>query len=343
MSRFTTKAPASALALLAGLGFAAAAQAQEVNVYNSRHYNTDRAIYEAFTKATGVKVNVIEGNHDELIQRMKSEGASSPADVFITVDAGRLAAAASEGLLAPVTSATLDKAVPAHLRDAAGAWYGLSSRARIIVYAKDRVKPEDLKDYEDLAKPVWKGRVLTRSGTHPYSLALTASMIAANGEEKTEAWVRGLVGNLARAPKGGDTDQIKAVAAGEGDVALSNSYYLGKLITSSKPEDNAVAAKVGVIFPNQSGRGTHVNISGAGVVKTAPHKAEAVKLLEFLAGPEAQRHFADGNMEYPVNPAVQPHPALVALGAFKQDKMNAAAYAQYAQPALRIMDRAGWK
>ncbi|HYH20883.1 MAG TPA: Fe(3+) ABC transporter substrate-binding protein [Azospirillum sp.] len=339
MLRFKT----SALALLAGLGFATAAQAQEVNVYNSRHYNTDRAIYEAFTKATGVKVNVIEGNHDELIQRMKSEGTSSPADLFITVDAGRLAAAAAEGLLEPVTSDVLAKAVPAHLRDANGAWYGLSSRARIIVYAKDRVKPEDLKDYEDLAKPFWKGRVLTRSGTHPYSLALTASMIAANGEEKTEAWVKGLVGNLARAPKGGDTDQIKAVAAGEGDVALSNSYYLGKLITSSKPEDKAVAAKVGVIFPNQSGRGTHVNVSGAGVVKTAPHKADAVKLLEFLASPEAQRHFADGNMEYPVNPAVQPHPELVALGAFKQDKMNAAAYAQYAQSALRIMDRAGWK
>ncbi|HYD67037.1 Fe(3+) ABC transporter substrate-binding protein [Azospirillum sp.] len=343
MLRFKT----SALALLAGLGLAAAvnaqAQAQEVNVYNSRHYNTDRAIYEAFTKATGVKVNVIEGNHDELIQRMKSEGASSPADLFITVDAGRLAAAAKEGLLEPVKSDVLAKAVPDHLRDAGGAWYGLSSRARLIVYAKDRVKPEDLKDYEDLAKPVWKGRVLTRSGTHPYSLALTASMIAANGEEKTEEWVKGLVGNLARAPKGGDTDQIKAVAAGEGDVAISNSYYLGKLITSAKPEDKAVADKVGVIFPNQSNRGTHVNISGAGVVKTAPHKADAIKLLEFLASPEAQRHFADGNMEYPVNPAVQPHPELVKLGAFKQDKMNAAAYAQHAEPALRIMDRAGWK
>jgi len=332
-----------ALALLAGIGVSVGAQAQEVNVYNSRHYNTDKAIYDAFTAKTGIKVNVIEGNHDELIQRMKSEGAGSPADLFITVDAGRLALAARDGLLAPVKSESLDKIVPANLRDANGAWYGLSSRARIIVYAKDRVKPEDVKDYEDLAKPFMKGRVLTRSGTHPYNLALTASMVAANGEAKTEEWAKGLVANLARAPKGGDTDQIKAVAAGEGDVAISNSYYLGKLLTSSKPEDQEVAKKVGAIFPNQNNRGTHVNLSGAGVVKTAPHRAEAVKLLEFLLSPEAQRQFADGNMEFPVNAAVQPHPALAALGAFKQDKMNAAAYLEHNEQALRIMDRAGWK
>jgi len=332
-----------ALAVLAGMVVGAGAQANEVNVYNSRHYNTDKAIYEAFTAATGIKVNVIEGNHDELIQRMKSEGAGSPADLFITVDAGRLEMAAREGLLAEVKSETLNKAVPAYLRDPEGQWYGLSTRARILVYAKDRVKPEDLKDYEDLSKPFWKGRVLTRSGTHPYSLALTSSIVAANGAEKTEAWVKGLVANLARAPKGGDTDQIKAVAAGEGDVAISNSYYLGKLLTSSKPEDKDVAAKVGAIFPNQQGRGTHVNLSGAGVVKTAPHRENAVKLLEFLVGTEAQRHFADGNMEFPVNPAVQPHAALVSLGAFKQDKVNASAYLEHSQTALQIMDRAGWK
>lgn len=332
-----------ALALLAGIGVCAGAQAQEVNVYNSRHYNTDKAIYDAFTAKTGIKVNVIEGNHDELIQRMKAEGAGSPADLFITVDAGRLALAARDGLLAPVKSETLDKVVPANLRDANGAWYGLSSRARVIIYAKDRVKPEDLKDYEDLSKPVWKGRVLTRSGTHPYNLALTASLVAANGEAKTEEWAKGLVANLARAPKGGDTDQIKAVAAGEGDVAISNSYYLGKLLTSAKPEDQEVAKKVGAIFPNQNNRGTHVNLSGAGVVKTAPHRADAIKLLEFLVSAEAQRAFADGNMEFPVSAAVQPHPALAALGAFKQDKMNAAAYLEHNEQALRIMDRAGWK
>ena len=331
------------LTLLAGIGVSAVAQAQEVNVYNSRHYNTDKAIYEAFTAKTGIKVNVIEGNHDELIQRMKSEGAGSPADLFITVDAGRLALAARDGMLAPANSKALESIVPAHLRDAQGQWYGLSTRARVLVYAKDRVKPEDLKDYEDLAKPVWKGRVLTRSGTHPYNLALTASMVAANGEAKTEEWAKGLVANFARAPKGGDTDQIKAVAAGEGDVAISNSYYLGKLLTSSKPEEREVAAKVGVIFPNQLNRGTHVNLSGAGVVKTAPHRENAVKLLEFLASPEAQRHFADGNMEFPVNAAVQPHPALAALGAFKQDKLNAASYLEHNEQALRIMDRAGWK
>lgn len=334
----------------AGIAFAVGAltafsvQAQEVNVYNSRHYNTDRVIYETFTKSTGIKVNIIEGNHDELIQRMKSEGASSPADLFITVDAGRLAAAAKEGLLAPVTSPALDAIkVPANLRDPNGAWWGLSSRARIVVYARDRVKPEQVKNYEDLAKPEWKGRVLTRSGTHPYSLALTASIIEAQGEEKTEEWVKGLVANLARPPQGGDTDQIRAVAVGEGDLAIANTYYVGKLITSAKQEDREVAAKIGVIFPNQDNRGTHVNLSGAGVVKTSKNQENARKLLEYLLSPEAQRLFADGNMEYPVNPAVQPHPELVKLGTFKAADVNAAAFAAYTPQALRIMDRAGWK
>ncbi|KAA0581218.1 Fe(3+) ABC transporter substrate-binding protein [Azospirillum sp. B21] len=334
----------------AGIAFAVGAltavsvQAQEVNIYNSRHYNTDRVIYETFTKSTGIKVNIIEGNHDELIQRMKSEGASSPADLFITVDAGRLAAAAKEGLLAPVASPTLDAIkVPANLRDPNGAWWGLSSRARIVVYARDRVKPEQVKNYEDLAKPEWKGRVLTRSGTHPYSLALTASIIEAQGEEKTEEWVKGLVANLARPPQGGDTDQIRAVAVGEGDVAIANTYYVGKLITSAKQEDREVASKIGVIFPNQDNRGTHVNLSGAGVVKTSKNQENARKLLEYLLSPEAQRLFADGNMEYPVNPAVQPHPELVKLGSFKAADVNAAAFAAYTPQALRIMDRAGWK
>ncbi len=334
----------------AGIAFAVGAltafsvQAQEVNIYNSRHYNTDRVIYETFTKSTGIKVNIIEGNHDELIQRMKSEGASSPADLFITVDAGRLAAAAKEGLLAPVTSPTLDAIkVPANLRDPNGAWWGLSSRARIVVYARDRVKPDQIKNYEDLAKPEWKGRVLTRSGTHPYSLALTASIIEVQGEEKTEEWVKGLVANLARPPQGGDTDQIRAVAVGEGDVAIANTYYVGKLITSAKQEDREVASKIGVIFPNQDNRGTHVNLSGAGVVKTSKNQENARKLLEYLLSPEAQRLFADGNMEYPVNPAVQPHPELVKLGTFKAADVNAAAFAAYTPQALRIMDRAGWK
>ncbi len=335
---------------IAGLTFALGAlavtpvRAEDVNVYNSRHYNTDRVIYETFTKATGIKVNIIEGNHDELIQRLKSEGAGSPADLFITVDAGRLAAAAKEGLLAPVTSPVLEAVrVPAHLRDPNGAWWGLSSRARIIVYARDRVQPDAVKSYEDLARPEWKDRVLTRSGTHPYSLALTASMIAANGEAKTEAWVKGLVANLARPPQGGDTDQIKAVAVGEGDLALANTYYVGKLITSAKQEDRAVAEKIGVVFPNQGDRGTHVNLSGAGVVKTAPHPENARKLLEYLLSPEAQRQFADGNMEFPVNPAVPPHPELARLGSFRQAEVNAAAFAADTPQALRIMDRAGWK
>lgn len=342
MSLPTPARLALAAGLLTAAAFAAPAGAEEVNVYNSRHYNTDKAIYESFTKATGIKVNIIEGNHDELIQRMKAEGAGSPADVFITVDAGRLAAAAKEGLLAPVKSDALS-VVPANLRDPDGAWYGLSSRARVIVYARDRVKPEQIKDYEDLARPEWKGKVLTRSGTHPYSLALTASIIAADGEEKAEAWVKGLVANLARPPKGGDTDQLKAVAAGEGDLAIANTYYVGKLLTSEKADERAVAEKIGVIFPNQGNRGTHVNLSGAGVVKTSKNPEAARKLLEHLLSPEAQRVFADGNMEFPVNPAVKPHDKLVGLGAFKAEAVNAAAFAAYTPQALRIMDRAGWK
>lgn len=331
------------LSLLAGLTLAGAAWADEVNVYSSRHYKTDQAIYDAFTRAAGVKVNVIEGEHDELIQRLKAEGASSPADLFITTDAGRLAEAAEKGLLAPVKTPALESVVPAHLRDPNGLWWGLSTRARVIVYARDRVKPGQIKDYEDLAKPEWKGKVLTRSGSHPYNLALTASLIAALGEEKAEAWARGLVANFARAPKGGDTDQIRAVAAGEGDVALSNSYYLAKLAASDKPEDRAAAGKVGVIFPNQAGRGAHVNLSGAGATATAPHRENAVKLLEFLASPEAQRQFADGNMEYPVNRAVKPHAVLESFGVFKEEQVNAAAYARNGAAALRIMDRAGWR
>ncbi len=339
MSRLASMLATGALVL----GFAAAASAQEVNVYNGRHYSTDTELWTGFTKATGIKVNVIEGDADQLIQRIKSEGSNSPADVLITVDAGRLGFAAREGIFQPVRSAGIDAIVPASLRDPDGLWTGIATRARVIVFAKDRVKPGELSTYEDLADPKWKGKVLVRSGTHIYNLSLTGAMIATHGEAKAEAWARGLVANFARPPKGGDTDQIKAVAAGEGDVALVNTYYVARLIGSSKPDEKAVADKIGVFFPNQRDRGTHVNISGAGVVKTAKNKDNAVKLVEYLLSPEAQRYLADTSMEFPVNPKVQPHGILAAFGDFKVDPLNAAKFAGYQPEALKIMDRTGWK
>jgi iron(III) transport system substrate-binding protein len=329
-------------AILAGL-FAVSALAAEVNVYSARHYGSDQQIWDAFTKATGVKVNVVEAEYDQLTQRLKSEGAGSPADVLITVDAGRLALAVNDGLLQPVKLPSLDAVIPAHLRHPEGYWYGAAVRARVLVYHKDRVKPADIATYESLAGPKLKGKLLVRSGTNIYNLGLVGSIIAAHGADKTRAWARGIVANLARPPEGGDTDQIKAVAAGVGDVAISNSYYFARLASSAKPEDRALVEKLGVVFPNQGDRGTHVNVSGAAVTKHAPNKANALKLIEFLLSPEAQRLFTNGSMEFPANPNVTPHPVLAAFGPFKQDQINAAAFAKNSIEAARIMDEVGWK
>lgn len=330
------------VAALAG-ALALTAHAADVNVYSARHYGSDQALWDAFTKATGVKVNVVEAEHDQLLQRLKSEGAGSPADVLITVDAGRLAHAVAEGLLQPVKIPSLDATLPAHLRHPDGLWYGVAVRARVLVYHKDRVKPSDIPTYEVLADPKFKGKLLVRSGTSIYNLGLVGSLIAANGPEKTRAWAKGVVANLARPPQGGDSDQIKAVAAGVGDVAISNSYYFARLAASEKPEDRAVVEKLGVVFPNQADRGTHVNISGAAVTKHAPNKANAVKLIEFLLSPEAQRLLTNGSLEFPANPKVEPHPVLAAFGPFKQDQINAAAFAKNSVEAARIMDEVGWK
>jgi iron(III) transport system substrate-binding protein len=330
-------------ALLSLLALGGPASAQEVNVYNARHYGTDQQLWDGFTKATGIKVNVVDGNHDELIQRLESEGANSPADVLITVDAGRLAFAAGKDLFAPAKSDVLEKDVPAHLRHPDGLWYGLAMRARVLVYDTSRVKPADLSTYEALADPKFKGKIVVRSSTNVYNLSLVGSIIAADGAEKAEAWAKGLVANMARPPEGGDTDQIKAVAAGVGDIAISNTYYFARLLASEKPEDRAVAEKLAVFFPNQGDRGTHVNVSGAGVLKNAPNKENAVKFLEYLVSPESQRYFADVSLEYPVNAAVKPHPVLAGFGEFKQDTLNAATYAANSVEAAMIMDRAGWK
>jgi iron(III) transport system substrate-binding protein len=330
-------------AALVAMPYVARAQEKIVNLYSSRHYNTDEALYSEFTKLTGITVNRIDADPDPLIERMKAEGANSPADVFLSVDAGRIEAARAAGLLQPIKSSVIEAAVPANLRDPDGTWFGFSTRARVIMYNKDKVKPGDIARYEDLADPKWKGRVLTRSSTNVYSQSLTGSVLAANGPEATEAWCKGLVGNLARAPKGGDTDQIKAVAAGEGDLALANTYYLGKIVRQNKPEDAALIAKIGVIFPNQGDRGAHVNVSGGGLTATSKNKDNAIRFLEYLVSPSAQTYFAAGNDEYPVVAGVAAPASVAGFGSFKADQLNAAVFARNNAEGLKIMDRAGWK
>ncbi len=331
---------ALSLALLA----VTAAQAQEkvLNLYSARHYQTDERLYENFTKQTGIKINRIEGKEDELMERLRNEGANSPADVFITVDATRLAVADSYGLFAPVKSKLLEGRIPAHLHT--DTWFAFSTRARVIIYNRSAVKAEDVQTYASLADPKLKGKVCSRSGAHPYNLSLVASLIAHDGEAKTEEWAKGVVANFARAPKGGDTDQIKSVAAGECGVAVSNTYYLARLIRSDKVDDRRMMERVGIVWPNQANRGTHINISGAGMVKTAKNPEAAVKFLEYLASDEAQRYFADGNNEWPVVPSVATNnPALEAMGKFKADELPIGNLARNVAAAQKLLDRAGYR
>ncbi len=333
------------LALAGAMGSAPAlSQEKVVNLYTARHYQTDEALYANFTKATGIKVNRIEGGEDALMERIRNEGQNSPADVFITVDVGRLWRAEEMGLFAPVRSKVLEARIPANYRDPNGNWFGFSARARVIAYNKNKIKPGELATYEDLADPRFKGRICTRSASHVYNLSLMGSIIGALGEQKAEAWAKGVAGNLARAPKGGDTDQLRAVAAGECDIAISNSYYYARLLRSDKPEDKKLTETLGVLMPNQNGRGTHVNVSGGGMLKHAPHKDAAVKFLEYLASDEAQIYFADGNNEWPVVPSVASNnPALKALGKFKSDPINIATIGKNQPLAQRIFDRVGYK
>ena len=335
--KLTTTLFASALATLAF-----AAQAEELNLYSARHYQTDEALYANFTKQTGIKINRIEGKEDELLERIKNEGSNSPADIFLTVDAARLAKAHELGLFTPVSSKTLEARIPAHLRTED--WFAFSTRARVIVYNKSSVKAEDVQNYEDLASPGLKGKFCSRSGSHPYNLSLMSSVIAHDGEAKAEAWAKGMVANFARAPKGGDTDQIKAVSAGECGVTISNTYYVARLMRSTKESDQKIMEKLGVVWPNQSTTGTHINVSGGGMLKTAPNKKAAVKFLEYLASDDAQRYFADGNNEWPVVESVKiANPALDKLGKFKADKIPVNNLAMYQAKAQIIFDRAGFK
>jgi iron(III) transport system substrate-binding protein len=319
------------------------AQQQVVNLYSARHYDTDNALYESFTKKTGIKVNLVEADADQLIERIQSEGANSPADVLITVDAGRLWRAKEAGILQPVSSQVLQAAIPASLRDPDNMWFGLSKRARVIIYNKDKVNPSQLSTYEALADPKWKGKILVRSSSHIYNQSLVGAMLAVHGAQKTEEWARGMVANFARPPEGNDTAQIKAVTAGVGDIAIANTYYVARLMKSNNAEDKAVAQQVGVFFPNQRDRGTHVNISGGGVVKSAPNKEGAIKFLEHLASREVQELFAKGNNEYPVLAAAPVDQVVASLGKFKADETNAAVFGRNNAEALKIMDRAGWK
>jgi iron(III) transport system substrate-binding protein len=341
MTVFSKNILAVGLLGLAGMAFA---QENVVNVYSGRHYQTDEALYSGFTKATGIKVNRIEASEDAIIERIRNEGARSPADVMITVDAGRLWRAEQLGLFQPVKSAALESRIPANLREPGGHWFGFATRARVIAYNKAKVKPGEIQTYEELADPKWKGRVCMRSSTNIYNLSLMGALIDHLGEAKAESWAKGVRANLAQEPKGGDTDQLKAVAAGLCDVTVSNQYYYARLARSQKPDEKEVAEKLAVVLPNQKTWGTHVNISGAGVLKNAPHRDNAVKFLEYLASEEAQRYFADGNNEWPAVQSVKvDNPVLNALGNFKRDSLNVAVFGKNQPGSQKIYDRVAWK
>ncbi len=312
-----------------------------VNVYSARHYDVDEQLYDEFEDKTGIEVNIIEGKPDELIERIVNEGDQSPADVFVAVDAGRLWRAQEAGIFQPVNSEVLNAAVPESLREPSGQWFGLTTRARVLVYNQDKVKPEELSTYEDLASSKWKGRVCVRSSSNVYNQSLLGSMVESIGPEATEAWAKGLVANFARQPEGGDVDQIKAVASGLCDVAIVNHYYWARL--KKDAEESKEIANTAVFFPNQKDRGTHINISGAGLVKSAPHPENGIAFMEFLVTPEAQKVFADGNNEYPVIKGVALDPVVAELGDFKVDQTNVEAYGRNNPVVNEIVDRVGWK
>ena len=335
---------AAAVMLLGAYPLPGLAQQKVLNLYSSRHYETDEALYTNFTRQTGIKVNRIEGGEDALIERIRNEGDRSPADVLITVDAGRLWRAEQLGLFQPVRSKVLESRLPFAYRHPDGLWFGFSARARIIAYSKERVKPGEIASYEDLANPKWKGRICTRSASHVYNLSLISSLVNYLGEAKTEEWARAVAANLAHAPRGGDTDQLKSVAAGECDLALSNTYYYVRLLKSQQADEKSIAEKVGVILPNQKDRGTHVNISGAGMLKHAPNREAAFLFLEYLASDDAQNYFANGNNEWPAVASVKPNnAALASLGKFKMDTLNLAAIGRNQPTAQKIADRSGFK
>jgi len=342
-------------ALVAMLSLAAAgavtAQEQVVNLYSARHYSTDESLYSNFTKATGIKINRVDADDAGILARLKAEGTASPADVILLVDAARLYRGETDGLFQPIKSKVLDDAIPSNLRGKPAAdggipWFGFSTRARVIVYDKIKVQKADVDTYEELADAKNKGKICIRSGSHPYNLSLFGAVTEHMGEQKAEAWLKGLVDNLARAPKGGDTDQIKGVASGECAIAVTNSYYLARIMRSRNPEDMAIADKVGVVFPNQATWGTHLNIAGGAVAKNSKNPANAVKFLEYLASAEAQNYFANGNNEWPVAKGVSTdNPALKAMtnGPFKSETIPISNVAANQAKVQQMLDRVGFK
>lgn len=323
----------------------AAAQDRVLNLYNSRHYDVDTELYAEFSRRTGFRVNLIQGDADPLIERIRAEGARTPADVLITVDAGRLYRAQELGVCQPVRSPVLDARIPAHLRDPEGHWFGFSKRLRVLAYSRERVSRADLSTYEDLASPRWRGKVLVRSASHVYNLSLVGAMIAWHGEAFTARWASGVVANFARPPAGGDTDQIRGVAAGEGDVAITNHYYYLRLLNSDRPADRAAVERVRLFFPNQGveDRGVHANISGACVVAASRNRDAAVAYLEFLASDSAQVLFAKGNFEFPVVRGVTNPMAAITPAGLREDPLNARVYAANSPRALTTMTAAGWR
>lgn len=317
--------------------------AAEVNVYSHRHYEADQMLFDQFTAKTGIKVNIVKAGADALIKRLKIEGDKSPADILITADAGLLHIAKEEGVLQAVKSDILEKSIPSHLRDPESYWFGLTTRVRVVVFAKDRVSAADVPSYESLTDKKWKGKILVRSSTNVYNQSLLASVIAHKGKAEAEIWAKGIVANMAHAPKGNDRDQVKDVVAGIGDLAIINTYYLGLLLNSPNPEEQKVGQAVGICFPKLAGAGTHINVSGAGITKSSKNIDNAIKLLEFLVSDESQRIFAEANYEYPVKPGVRWSDLLNAWGDFTPDTINLSKLGELNRDAVRVFQTADWR
>ena len=333
------------LSCLTGLAFAASAFADggAVNIYSARHYESDKDLYALFQKQTGIQVNVVSADAPELIERIKREGDATEADLFITVDGGVLHSAKAAGILQPVVSPLALQNVPAALRDPDNAWLGLTSRARVIVYARDRVRPDQLSTYEDLADPKWRSRVVARPSSSLYDQSLLASLIALNGEEEARAWVKGVAANFARPPKGNDRAQAKDIVAGLGDVALMNTYYIGQMLNSKDPEVIKAARAIGIFFPNQKTTGAHINISGIGLTRQAKNRDNAIKLIEFLTSVPAQESLSAGNYEYPTNPSAKTAPLLAGWGEFRPQNVNFSALGEHNAKAVQLFAEGGWK
>lgn len=319
------------------------AEAEELTVYTHRHYESDQELFKQFEKETNIKLNIVNASADELIQKMTLEGEQSPADVLITVDAGRLYRAKSQNLLQPISSQLIDSIVPTHLKDEDGQWVGLTKRARVIAYSKEEVDATKLSTYEELTSEQWQEDILVRSSSNIYNQSLLASIIANNDKAFAEEWAQGVVDNMARAPKGNDRDQVKAVANGEGRLAIVNTYYIGKLLNSEDENEVEAGESVTIFFPNQETTGTHINVSGIGVAKYSPNKENAITFIEFLLKEDAQNIFAGSNYEYPVNPNVEPTGILKEWGDFKEDKLSLNELGKNNKEAVIIFDKVGWK